>query len=206
MTWAILDLNGTLLDPAAVGQDVLRRAVEAAMTLNQVGEHPPFAELLRAAAALERPGAEEAVMAAAASMPAFPEAAAALDHLSAAGVRLAVLSNSATATAERGLSQAGLLERFEHVIGTDQVGRFKPDARVYLHGLAVVGADPPEAVMVAAHWWDLRGARAVGMRVAWVARGEGRLSPLLPHPDASGADLMEVATTIAAGLRCEEAG
>jgi hypothetical protein len=53
--------------------------------------------------------------------------------------------------------------------------------------------------MVAAHWWDLRGARAVGMRVAWVARGEGALSSLLPDPDARGADLLEVAEAIAGG-------
>jgi hypothetical protein len=35
------------------------------------------------------------------------------------------------------------------------------------------------------------------MRVAWVARGEGALSSLLPDPDARGADLLEVAEAIA---------
>jgi hypothetical protein len=50
--------------------------------------------------------------------------------------------------------------------------------------------------MVAAHWWDLRGAREVGMRVAWVGRGEGVLTGLLPDPDAAGADLVAVARAI----------
>jgi 2-haloacid dehalogenase len=89
------------------------------------------------------------------------------------------------------------------VIGTDQVGVFKPDARVYRHGLATIGAKPEDATMVAAHWWDLRGARAVGMHVAWVGRGEGALSSLLPGPNAAGADLLEVAEALGAASLTE---
>lgn len=203
MAWAVFDLNGTLLDVAALGDDLLREALFAAMTLNHVGEYRPLPELLAAAArrrheALGGPPVE-AVKEAAAAMPAYPEAAEALDLLAAAGLSLAVLTNSPTERAEAGLRAAGLRDRFAHVVGTDQVGAFKPDARVYRHGLSVLGAAPAEATMVAAHWWDLRGARAVGMRVAWVARGEGALSSLLPDPDARGADLLEVAEAISRG-------
>jgi 2-haloacid dehalogenase len=200
--WVVFDLNGTLLDVSAVGDDLLHEALFAAMALNHVREYRPLPELLAAAAerrhaALGAPPPAE-VAAAAAAMPAYPEAPAALDRLAGAGLRLAVLTNSPTERAEAGLRAAGLRDRFEHVIGTDQVRVFKPDGRVYRHGLAVLGAEPAEAVMVAAHWWDLRGARAAGMRVAWVARGEGALSSLLPDPDARGADLLEVARAIVA--------
>jgi len=195
--WVVFDLNGTLLDPGEVGADALDEAILAGMTLNHVGEYRPFTDLLGAALARRRSPAEaEAAIAAAARMPPFPEAAAALDRLAAAGRGLAVLTNSPTDRAERGLRQAGLRERFAHVIGTDQVGVFKPDARVYRHGLEALGAAPERATMVAAHWWDLRGARAVGMRVAWVGRGEGTLTGLLPEPDAAGADLLEVARAL----------
>jgi 2-haloacid dehalogenase len=200
--WVVFDLNGTLLDVAALGDDLLHEALFAAMTLNHVGEYRPLPELMAAAAARRHEAIGgppvAAVKEAAATMPAYPEAPAALDRLAAAGIRLAVLTNSPTERAEAGLRSAGLRERFEHVVGTDQVGAFKPDARVYRHGLAVLGAATDEATMVAAHWWDLRGARAVGMRVAWVARGEGALSSLLPDPDAQGADLLEVAEAIVA--------
>jgi 2-haloacid dehalogenase len=196
--WAVFDLNGTLLDPAAVGVAALDRAILAAQTLNHVGEYRPFPELLRAAIAVERPDEVDEAMAAAAAMPAFPEAAAALDLLATSGYRLAVLTNSPTESAEQGLRAAGLRDHFEHVIGTDQVGVYKPDARVYRHGLATIGAEPGQATMVAAHWWDLRGARAVGMRVAWVGRGEGTLSDLLPDPAATGTDLIEMARSLPA--------
>lgn len=196
--WVVFDLNGTLLDPAAIGTDVLDEAILAAMTLNHVRDYRPFSELLRAALARRGGDDVDRLMEAAARMPAFPEAADALDLLASAGRRLAVLTNSATAAAERGLRAAGLRGRFAHVIGTDRVGAFKPDARVYRHGLAALGAEPGQATMVAAHWWDLRGARAVGMRVAWVGRGEGSLSGLLPDPDAAAPDLLEVARQLAA--------
>ena len=203
MAWAVFDLNGTLLDISAVGDDLLHEALFAAMTLNHVSEYRPLPELMAAAAArrhaaLGAPPVAE-VKAALAAMPAYPEAPAALDRLADAGLRLAVLTNSPTERAEAGLRGAGLRDRFERVIGTDQVGAFKPDGRVYRHGLAALGAEPADATMVAAHWWDLRGAREVGMRVAWVARGEGALSSLLPDPDAQGADLLEVADAITRG-------
>ena len=191
--WAVFDLNGTLLDPAGIGAAALDRAILAAMTLNHVGEYRRFPELLEAGGATVG-----------APMPAYPEAARALDVLEAAGFALAVLTNSPTDVADAGLRAAGLRERFAHVVGTDQVGVFKPDARVYRHGLSAIGAEPGDATMVAAHWWDLRGARAVGMRVAWVGRGEGTLNPLLGEPDAQGADLLATAMMLA-GRTTEEA-
>ena len=196
--WIVFDLNGTLLDPAAIGADALDEAILAGMTLNHVGEYRPFPELLRAALGRRHPAQVDALMEAAARMPAFPEAEEALDTLAAAGFALAVLTNSPTATAERGLRAAGLRERFARVVGTDQVGVFKPDPRVYRHGLMALGAEPGDATMVAAHWWDLRGARAAGMRVAWVGRREEALTALLPDPDASGADLVAVARALTA--------
>ncbi len=184
--WAVFDLNGTLLDPSGIGSAALDRAILAAMTLNHVGEYRPFPDLLAAG------GARAGV-----PMPAYPEAGQALDVLDGAGFALAVLTNSPTEVAERGLTAGGLRDRFAYVVGTDQVGVFKPAARVYRHGLAAIGAAAGDATMVAAHGWDLRGARAVGMRVAWVGRGEGTLNPLLGEPDARGADLLETATMIA---------
>ena len=204
MAWVVFDLNGTLLDISAVGDDLLHEALFAAMTLNHVGEYRPLPELMAAAAARRHAalgGPPVAEVKAAARRDARLSRGARLPSTASPtpGLRLAVLTNSPTERAEAGLRGAGLRDRFERVIGTDQVGVFKPDGRVYRHGLAALGAEPADATMVAAHWWDLRGAREVGMRVAWVARGEGALSSLLPDPDAQGADLLEVADAITRG-------
>lgn len=52
--------------------------------------------------------------------------------------------------------------------------------------------------MVAARGWDLLGAHHVGMRTAWISRGEGRLLDTLPAFDLAGADLLDVARAVTA--------
>jgi 2-haloacid dehalogenase len=219
--WVAFDLNGTLLDvgaiagalpdglgdPEALVAAAFHGTIEGAMATTMVGRHPPFPDLLRASLARELARAgrppDDAVLdralARAAALPAYPEAGAALDHLRAAGLRLAVVTNSATAAAERALREAGLRERLDAVVGTDRAGAFKPDPRVYANGLRALGVTAGDVVMVAAHWWDLLGAGAAGMRTAWVARKERVLVGTLPTPDHRGEDLLEVARAIAGG-------
>jgi 2-haloacid dehalogenase len=91
-----------------------------------------------------------------------------------------------------------LRERFEMVIGSDEVQRFKPHPRVYEHAVERVSVDPGEIVLVAAHGWDVMGAMRAGLRGAWVARSERWLVPLVPEPDVRGEDLEEVARAIMA--------
>jgi hypothetical protein len=50
--------------------------------------------------------------------------------------------------------------------------------------------------MVAAHGWDLMGAKRVGMTTASVSRREGLLLATLPAPDVAGEDLLSVANGI----------
>jgi 2-haloacid dehalogenase len=47
---------------------------------------------------------------------------------------------------------------------------YKPDPEVYLGACALLGLAPREVLMVAAHNYDLRAARALGLRTAFVPR------------------------------------
>lgn len=222
LSWVVFDLNGTVLDPspisgclpaplddetAALG--LLNETIFQAMADTLVGRYQPFTGYL--AAVLTRrlklaghPGdridawVEESV-AAAGRLPAFPEAAEAMRVLAGAGLRLAVVTNSPTAGAERALTAAGLRDRLEHVVGSDTCRAYKPAPVVYENGLRRIGAAPEEACMVAAHGWDLLGARQAGMRTAWIARGERYHLDTLPAPDVTGADLLDAARAIVAG-------
>ncbi len=194
--WALFDLNGTLLDPSAVGEDALAAAVHASTVETMSGAYRPLPELLRAV--LERDGVQDLdeALERFAAMPPYPDAAAALDTLRGAGVRVGVLSNSARSAAESALSSAGL--EVELVVGSDAVEAFKPDPRVYAAGVEATGADAADVVMVAAHWWDVLGASRAGLRTAWVARKEGVLMPGV-EVDWRGADLAATAATVVAG-------
>lgn len=62
---------------------------------------------------------------------------------------------------------------------------YKPDPEVYLGAVALLGCRPHEVMMVAAHNYDLRAARAHGMRTAFVPRpteyGPGQKTDLAPE-------------------------
>ena len=98
---------------------------------------------------------------------------------------------------------AGLRDRLELVIGSDQFGAFKPDPRAYRFLLESTGATAGEVCLVAAHWWDVAGARRAGLRTGWVGRGERLLLDTVPEPDAVGGDLTEVAERLLGRARSE---
>ena len=214
--WALFDLNGTVLDPSGIAEPLggsnedrclVTEAFHEALLLTMAetlsgGVYRPLPEYLRAtleralrAEDRETEVLDEAMRRAAALGP-FPEAAAALSRLCAADLRLGVLTNSTTDAAERALAAAALLDRFEVVIGSDQVQTFKPHPRVYEHAVETVGAEPADIVLVAAHGWDVMGAMRAGLRGAWVARSERWLVPIVPEPDVRGEDLDDVAAGI----------
>ncbi len=159
MALVLFDLNGTLLDPGPL-KATLQQAVRLAMAHTLAGDVRPFAELIEAAGG-EVPQA----------MPAFHDVAPGLDRLRAHGHRLAVVTQSAGATGEQHLSGAGILDRFERVLGTDAVGAAKPDRRVYAHALQALGATAGDTWFVAAHDWDVIGAHGAGLRTVFVDRG-----------------------------------
>jgi 2-haloacid dehalogenase len=108
---------------------------------------------------------------------------------------LAVLTNSATDEAQKKLEETGIGDLFDFVAGTDEVKAFKPHPRVYELGLARAGVDAGDACMVAAHAWDLLGARRAGMRTAYLARAQP-WPAMLDEPDFSAPDLAMLAGVI----------
>ena len=138
------------------------------------------------------------ILAAMGALPAHPDAAPALDDLADAGFRLATLTNSAPDVAERQLVSAGLRDRFEAVLSVDAVRRFKPAPETYLHAASALGEPPSRLMMVAAHDWDLRGAAAAGLEVAYVARPGMSFAPPEERPELSAGDLRTLADRIAA--------
>ena len=199
LRWVLFDLNGTLLDPAGIGdpwgeptlgEAVLQEAVRSAMADTLSGVFRPFDEHVRAAVARQaavRGFDSDRVDAAAqraSALDPYPDAGQALATVRAAGHRVAVVTNSGREAGERALASAGL--EVEAVVGTDEVGAYKPDRRVYQHALRRLGAT--DAWLVAAHAWDVTGAKRAGLRTAWVARLEGELSPVAEPPDVQAAD------------------
>lgn len=114
------------------------------------------------------------------SLPAHPDVPAGLDRLAAAGFRLVALSNGSSAGIPMQLTNAGIIDRFEQIISVEEVGRFKPDPAPYENALRRIEVESQDALMVAAHDWDIIGARSVGIPGAFITRPG--VVWTMPHP------------------------
>ncbi|MEU9643318.1 haloacid dehalogenase type II [Streptomyces sp. NPDC048188] len=81
------------------------------------------------------------------------------------------LSNASRATLLRLNAHGGL--RWHQALSAEDARAYKPTPEVYRLALTAAGCPPERVLMVAAHAWDLRGARSVGMRTAYVRRPVG---------------------------------
>jgi 2-haloacid dehalogenase len=93
------------------------------------------------------------------------------------------------------------------ILGAELARHYKPDPEVYQSAAAFLDLAPSEVMMVAAHLTDLHGAKAVGLRTAFVVRpdeyGHGpnsRKPDLMPDDsiDVSARDFGELATQLGA--------
>ena len=216
LRWVLFDLNGTLVDPSVLAQPLgdsaadeelvqaaFEDAILQAMVLQLTGGSAAFADLIgaglrrRLAMAGRDPEAAGDALALLGSMPAFIDAPAAMERLRGAGLRLGVLTQSAPEAADAVLRFAGLRDRLDLLVSVAEAGAFKPDPRPYRLAVERTGAPADEVALVAAHWWDVTGAKAAGLRTGWVARRDLVMPESVPAPDVSGRDLTEVAEGLA---------
>jgi 2-haloacid dehalogenase len=164
---------GKYLDFAEVGAACLR------MVAGQYGQ------------ALSEMAAREAV-APLRSLPPHADVAPALGRLRDAGFRLFTLTNGSKAAVADQMTNAGLTAFFEALLSVEDVGKSKPHAEVYRWAADRVGAAVGDCLLVAAHGWDVAGAKWVGMRAAFVARPGQQPFPLGPEPDYRVASLTDL--------------
>lgn len=83
------------------------------------------------------------------------------------------------------------------ILGTDIFRTYKPALKIYEDALALVGSPAARVVMVAAHNYDLQGARQVGMRTAFLHRATEDPAPDTGY-DYVARDLLELAQQLQA--------
>ncbi|MFI5583868.1 haloacid dehalogenase type II [Amycolatopsis sp. NPDC051758] len=203
----VFDVNETLLDLAAmdaeIGSPELRRewfelAIHTVLTVTATGGYRDFAGIAGEAAVevAARHGREldlSKIGAALRSLPAHPDVEAGLVKLREAGHDVVALTNSPLATAEAQLQNSGLAKLFDRIFSAEQVGRLKPAPEPYRQVLDAYSVEPRDAVMIAAHDWDIEGAQAAGLRTALLARPGVRPLPGSAEPTYTVSTLPELA-------------
>ncbi|TVR65032.1 MAG: haloacid dehalogenase type II [Candidatus Competibacteraceae bacterium] len=126
-------------------------------------------------------------------LPPFPEVAASLDALKTQGHQLVAFSNGVEASIRALLANADLLPRLEDVISVDDLRTFKPDPEVYAYLARRTDRALGETWLISSNAWDVIGAKAAGLRAAWVKRQpEAVFDPWDIDPDVVVNDLNEL--------------
>ena len=138
----------------------------------------------------------EAVLAAMRELPPYPDTAEALVALSSANIPVLTLSNDSAAGTEALLRRAGLHEAIKLVVSVEEVKVAMPRCEAYLLAASRAGIEPSRLALVAAHAWDVHGAKAAGLMAGFVARGQA-FPPTMMAPDVQGDTLAEVVGKLA---------
>lgn len=225
----LFDVYGTLVDPAGMAEhlaaDVGALAVDFASLWREkqleysfrrglMQAYVPFAVCTAQALAYccERlgvalpPERRQALLDAYASLPAFPDAASALQRLRAAGHPVFAFSNGAAADVEAVLRHAGLLDELMGVISVEALRTFKPAPAVYAYARRESGAWGQPCWLISSNPFDVIGARAAGLFAAWVQRSAANvLDPWDIPPSLTVTSLAGLAEHLTGGERLENA-
>jgi len=202
MPTVLFDANGTLFDLAPVREAIggpaeleafFERTLHSAAALTMAGAWAPWDEIAEAALATTCAKTaldvdQEAVLAALKELPPVGDAAAAIR---AAG-ECAILTNGGAAATQALVERAGL--EIPRILSCEEVRAYKPSAAPYRLAQERVGDD---CVLVAAHAWDVAGARAAGLRAIWVDREERHWPLAGVEPGERAPGLVEAVAALA---------
>jgi 2-haloacid dehalogenase len=124
----------------------------------------------------------------------FPDVVPALERLRTTGYKLAILSNGDRDMLAAAGPHIGF--RFDHVISVEEAGYFKPHWKTYAKAEELIGEARASCLFVANHAFDCIGAKAYGMRTAFVDRRRRPFGETPHEPDVIVDDFTELAALL----------
>jgi 2-haloacid dehalogenase len=210
----VFDAYGTLFDFASAARacrDVLGEASTALTTLwrdKQLayswlravqGRHADFWQVTGDALdfALEtlgiaNPGVRDRLMRLYLTLEPFPEVSDVLGRVRQAGLKTAILSNGSPAMLDAVVTAARLGPLLDAVLSVEEVGVYKPHARVYQLAVDRLGVPASAIAFQSSNAWDAYAASAFGMQVVWCNRYGARSERLPGRPNCTIATLAEL--------------
>jgi 2-haloacid dehalogenase len=182
---ALFDVLGTLftfeplqkkLRPAAL-EAWFERLLHSATTLTLAGGFEPFADLAESTlkTTIAKLGLKQdpaTILDLLKQLPPDPDAGAAFDRLERAGLLIGVLTNGGEKQTRKLLEDAGLVDRVAEIVSVEEVELYKPHPAVYRHAAERLGVERKSVTLIAAHAWDILGAKQAGLDAVWVDRLE----------------------------------
>ena len=115
-----------------------------------------------------------------------------LAQLKAAGLKTAILSNGAPDMLDGAVSSAGIETYLDAVLSVEDVGIFKPAAKVYQMVLDRFECSADEVLFVSSNGWDAAAASGFGFQTVWVNRAGEPMDRLFAEPQHVLGDLTDI--------------
>jgi 2-haloacid dehalogenase len=132
------------------------------------------------------------------SIPAHSDVPPGLKKMKDAGFRMYTLTNSPRPVMESQIKNAGIAQYFGGLLTVDGLNVYKPHTRTYHWAAHQANAPIRNCMLIAAHGWDVAGARLAGMRAAFIERPGKALYPLGPDVEFIASDMGAVADYLVA--------
>jgi 2-haloacid dehalogenase len=146
---------------------------------------------------LSKKKAQDAIMALR-SIPAHRDVPPGLKIMRESGFRMYTLTNSPPDVVKAQLKNAGIRKYFDGALTIDGLNVYKPHTRTYHWAAHQAKVPIQDCMMIAAHGWDVAGARLAGMRAAFIERPGKAIYPLGPDVEMSEPDMKKIAERLVA--------
>src|SRR6516225_2255345 len=147
---------------------------------------------------LDQPGLRDRLMELYLTLDPFPEVSGVLARLTAAGLQTAILSNGSPAMLDAAVKAARFETLLDAVLSVEEVGVYKPHARVYQLAVDQLGIPASAITFQSSNAWDAYAASAFGMQVVWCNRYGQRRERLPGSPDREIKSLAELPALVGA--------
>ena len=213
----LFDVNETLSDLSPMGDrfaeaglpahwaptwfaGLLRDGFAVTVTGRRASFRAIGADLLRGLAAgvdgVDADAVVEHVLGAFTTLDLHPDVVDGLRQLQESGIRMATLTNGAATIPQTLLEQAGVDDVMERFLSVDDAGIWKPHPDAYAYAVRTMGVEPADAMLVAAHPWDIDGASRAGLRTAYVDRKGAPYPAHFHRADIDVVSLDQLASTV----------
>jgi 2-haloacid dehalogenase len=123
----------------------------------------------------------------------FPDTIQAVTEMKSHGLKLYILSNGDTDILTDGVAFSGTEHLWDRVISVAEADSFKPAKKTYQTAASLVGLGRQDILFVANHAFDCIGAKAAGLRTAFIDRRKRPFGNDRYAPDVVVSDMAELA-------------
>ena len=126
----------------------------------------------------------------------FPDVVQALGEMKEQGLRLYILSNGDPDMLAAGVPYSGTSELWDRVISVAEADSFKPHRTTYQTAASMIGLGRQDILFVANHAFDCIGAKAAGLRSAFIDRRKRPFGNARYPADLTVSDMAELANVL----------